>query len=108
MKTGNHTSTEDILKIQKPQRDTQPHDGGQRGSPLAQSWNRVRDNFAPPLKTANPAMGGSVREGAVEGSRIHGITQDSLSPLQPKGKPSNGAKAFVQGDLINPRPQETK
>ena len=38
-----------------------------------------------------------MREGVGEGPCIQRITQDSLVPLQPKGKPSNGAKAFAWG-----------
>ena len=42
-------------------------------------------------------MGGSVREGMGEVMLICRITKDSLVPLQPRGKPSNGAKAFAGG-----------
>ena len=49
-----------------------------------------------------------MKEGVGEASCIHGIILDTLGPLQPRGKPSHGVKAFPQGDLIKPRPQETR
>ena len=89
----------------------QADDRGQRGwSPPQRSWNAVREKVVPSPKTGVAAMGGSMKEGAVEGLHIYKITQDPLGHFSLEGSPLTGQKLLhgVTSSSQDPRRPDTE